>query len=71
MRTRLDFMKNLFLNVAGNVIEVNIKGEDPLSKIIYSISLGDFTSCYLALLRNIDPTPVKIIDELKRRLKSI
>ena len=71
MRTRLDFMKNLFLNVAGNVIEVNIKGKDPLSKIIYSISLGDFTSCYLALLRNIDPTPVKIIDELKRRLKSI
>ena len=71
MKTRLDFMKKLFLNVAGNVNEINIEGNDPISKIIYLISLGDFTSCYLAILRNIDPTPVMIIDELKQRIKSI
>ena len=64
-------MKKLFLNVAGNVIEINIEENDQISKIIYLISRGDFTSCYLAVLRNIDPAPIPIIDELKEKLKSI
>jgi hypothetical protein len=33
------------------------------------ICTGDFTSVYLAVLRGIDPTPVKSIDVLKRKLK--
>jgi hypothetical protein len=31
--------------------------------------MGDFTSVYLAVLRGIDPTPVKTIVLLKERLK--
>ena len=71
MTNRLDFMKMLYSDVAANLIEIKTKGNDPISKIFYLISLGDFTSCYLAILRGIDPTPVTIIDELKDRIKSI
>jgi len=31
--------------------------------------LGDYTSVYLAFLRQVDPTPVERIQELKARLR--
>ncbi len=68
MTTRLNFMRDLFHNTAGNIIEVSPKGKSQLAKMMYLMCLGDFTSCYLAVLRGIDPSPVEIITELKKRL---
>jgi glucose/mannose-6-phosphate isomerase len=68
MTTRLNFMRDLFHNTAGNVIEVSPKGKSQLAKMMYLMCLGDFTSCYLAVLRGINPSPVDIITELKKRL---
>ncbi|UCF12428.1 MAG: bifunctional phosphoglucose/phosphomannose isomerase [Thermoplasmatales archaeon] len=66
--TRLNFMISLFEDSVANVIEIYPKGRSRLAKIMYIMCLGDFLSCYLAFLRNIDPTPVDIITELKQRL---
>jgi glucose/mannose-6-phosphate isomerase len=66
--TRFSFMRDLFRNTAGNIIEVSPKGKSQLAKMMYLMCLGDFTSCYLAVLRGIDPSPVDIITELKKRL---
>ncbi len=71
MSTRLDFMKTLFKDVAANVFEVHPEGKSRLAKMMSTTYLGDFTSCYLAILRKIDPTPVDIITELKNRLASL
>ena len=71
MSTRLNFLKNLYEGSAANIIEVYPKGKKRLSKISYILSLGDFISCYLAILRGIDPTPVDIIMELKQNLEKI
>jgi len=71
MSTRLDFMKTLLENVSANVIEMEIKGKKTLAKMIYAMYLGDFVSCYLAVLRNVDPTPVDVINELKDALAEI
>lgn len=68
MAVRLNFMRDLFRNTAANVIEVSPKGKSHLAKMMYLMCLGDFTSCYLAVLRGIDPSPVDIITELKKRL---
>jgi glucose/mannose-6-phosphate isomerase len=68
MTTRLNFMRDLFHNTAGAVIEVLPKGKSQLAKMMYLMCLGDFSSCYLAVLRGIDPTPIDIINELKKRL---
>ena len=68
---RLNFMKKLFEEVSANVIEIQVKGKKRLAKMIYTMYLGDFTSCYLALLRGIDPTPVDAITELKSELAKI
>lgn len=45
----------------------NFEGER-LERMLSAMMLGDFTSVYLAYLNDIDPTPVKNIDELKKRL---
>jgi glucose/mannose-6-phosphate isomerase len=68
MTTRLNFMRDLFHNTAANIIEIPPKGRSQLAKMMYLMCLGDLTSCYLALLRQVDPSPVDIIMELKRRL---
>ncbi|MCX6665874.1 MAG: bifunctional phosphoglucose/phosphomannose isomerase [Euryarchaeota archaeon] len=68
---RLDFMKTLFEGVAKQVIEVSPKGKSRLAKQMYMMCLGDITSCYLAILRNIDPSPVEVIAALKNRLAEI
>ena len=71
MSKRLDFMRDLFEDVAANIIEVQVKGKRRLAKMMYAMYLGDFVSCYLAVLRKIDPTPVDVIVELKRILAEI
>ncbi len=71
MSTRLDFMKKLFKTNAADTIEIDIEGKKRLAKMMYTMYLGDFVSCYLAILRKIDPTPVNIITELKEELAKI
>jgi len=71
MSKRLDFMKKLYETVSANVIEIQVKGKKRLAKMMYAMYLGDFISCYLAILRKIDPTPVSIINELKNELSKI
>jgi glucose/mannose-6-phosphate isomerase len=68
MTTRLNFMRDLFRNTAGTVLEVSPKGKSQLAKMMSLMCLGDFTSCYMAVLRGVDPSPVDIITELKKRL---
>jgi glucose/mannose-6-phosphate isomerase len=71
MAKRLDFMKKLFTEVAGNVIEIEINSKKRLAKMMYAMYLGDFISCYIAILRKIDPTPVDAITELKSELAKL
>jgi hypothetical protein len=51
------------------MFEVWAQGETALAKMLSTICIGDFTSVYLAILRKIDPTPVKTIDLLKEQIK--
>ena len=71
MSTRLNFMKTLFEDTASNVVEIHAKGKSRLAKMMYMMYLGDFASCYLAVLRKIDPSPVDVIMELKKRLAEL
>lgn len=47
---------------------VTPQGETLLQQTLYTIALGDFTSLYLALLNGLNPTPVDLIEDLKRAL---
>jgi glucose/mannose-6-phosphate isomerase len=47
---------------------IDSHGEGELSQMMSLVYLGDWVSYYLAILNEIDPTPVKAIDYLKKRL---
>jgi glucose/mannose-6-phosphate isomerase len=53
-------------DISHEIIDSQSKGE--LSQMMSLIYLGDWVSYYLAILNEIDPTPVKAIDYLKKRL---
>ena len=45
-------------------------GDDAFSKMFLSITLADWTSYYLALEYGQDPTPVDMVEQLKKILAS-
>ena len=48
--------------------EIDSEGKSRLARLFSVISLGDWVSFYLALLYRIDPTPVAVIEYLKKQL---
>ena len=56
--------------VKGADVEIiKLHGSCFLARMIKGIHMGDWLSYYLALENNVDPTPVKIIELLKKELK--
>jgi glucose/mannose-6-phosphate isomerase len=47
---------------------IDARGESALSQMMSLVFFGDWVSYYLALLNETDPSPVKVIDYLKKRL---
>jgi hypothetical protein len=47
------------------VERIEIGGETVLQQLLLGTAWGDYTSCYVALLNGMDPTPIPQIDQLK------
>jgi glucose/mannose-6-phosphate isomerase len=69
MRQRIMATKELIRKESVKVFEVQSTGKSRLAKMSSMICTGDFTSVYLAVLRGIDPTPVKTITVLKEKMQ--
>jgi glucose/mannose-6-phosphate isomerase len=69
IRTRIEVTKELMKYQLKKLFDVYSLGESHLAKMASVICTGDFTSVYLAILRGIDPTPVKTITLLKQKLE--
>lgn len=49
-------------------IIVHAEGQTHIQQLLWSILLGDYVSSYMGILNGIDPTPVKLVEELKKKL---
>ncbi|MBI4320821.1 MAG: bifunctional phosphoglucose/phosphomannose isomerase [Chloroflexi bacterium] len=47
---------------------VESRGASPLAQMLSGIYVGDYTSLYLSVLYEVDPSPVEVISYLKQRL---
>jgi glucose/mannose-6-phosphate isomerase len=47
---------------------VDVVGDTHLKQLLWAVQYGDFVSLYLALLNGLNPTPVDIIEKLKKEL---
>lgn len=68
---RIQITQNLLRKKGIDYSEIWTMGEDFISKIFSSIYSGDWISFYLAVLQEVDPTPVNFINLLKNELKKI
>lgn len=53
----------------SKLIEVAAEGDSRLQKMLSVMLLGDLVSAYLAILREVDPTPVDKITKLKAKMQ--
>ncbi len=68
IKKRMDITKEI-ISQRVDVAEAYTKGNSLLSRLFSGIYYGDFVSYYLAIQNKIDPTPVTVIENLKKRLK--
>ena len=71
VKKRIEISKEILGKAGVAVEEVFSQGEGLLARTFSLVYTGDYTSFYLAILNGEDPTPVKRIDYLKKRLKEM
>ncbi|MFH0876298.1 MAG: bifunctional phosphoglucose/phosphomannose isomerase [archaeon] len=69
VKKRFAIVKRLITKRGIDVIELSLSGEHVLTRILTGIYIGLWVSYYLALEYHQDPTPVAIIEELKKELE--
>jgi glucose/mannose-6-phosphate isomerase len=67
-RRQTDVGLSLMGSGAARVERLETPGGGRLARMLAMMLLGDFASVYLAYLNDVDPTPVKKIDALKKEL---
>ena len=67
---RMDVVKRLIEEQDLMVIDLYATGETPMQRLFNLIQMGDFVSYYLAVMSDIDPTPVDVIENLKKELSN-
>jgi glucose/mannose-6-phosphate isomerase len=69
IQSRIETTHALMQTSVSKMFEVWAQGKSNLAKMLSTILVGDFTSVYLALLRNVDPTPVHTISLMKEKIE--
>ncbi len=67
IKKRMDICKIIMGN-AVDVVEAETQGEGLLARMFSAIYLGDFVSYHLAMWNRVDPSPVEIIENMKKKL---
>jgi len=67
-RKRIELSQRFFLQAGVGVDSVQALGEGKLAQMFSLLQFGDFVAYYLALAYGEDPTPIEILNELKRLL---
>jgi glucose/mannose-6-phosphate isomerase len=70
IQRRFELTRDLIIEKSGALHEIWSEGNSLLARVLSVIYLGDFVSLYLAYLNNTDPTPVAVIDYLKKNLSA-
>lgn len=68
VQKRWDVTRELLEREGVAAAEIHGRGESALAQLLSLIHFGDYVSFYLAMLNEVDPTPVEIIAFLKQRL---
>jgi glucose/mannose-6-phosphate isomerase len=68
IQKRFSVTNRLLAGTMPDPIVVSAQGKNKLEQMLWTILLGDYAMAYLAFLNHVDPTPVPLIETLKREL---
>ncbi len=68
IRKRMKITKELYKKMGVDVTELAVKGDSLLAKLFSAIVIGDLVSYFVAIKEKTDPTPVKMVEDLKKQL---
>ena len=68
VKERMDITERLISGSAQANLRLETRGQTAIERVISLVLLGDLVSIYLAVLRGVDPGPVKVIEDLKAAL---
>jgi glucose/mannose-6-phosphate isomerase len=68
VKERMDLTEKLIAGNAAASFRLETRGQTTIERVISLVLLGDLVSIYLAVLRGVDPGPVKLIEQLKADL---
>ena len=68
MQERIALTRELIGDHATGTHVVQSRGHTTVERVLSLVLLGDLVSLYVAVLRGTDPTPVDVLETLKRRL---
>jgi glucose/mannose-6-phosphate isomerase len=68
VQKRFEVSERLLSGMRPHPIVIMPEGETVLRQLAWSFMLGDFVSIYLAVLNNVNPTPVELVEKLKAEL---
>ncbi len=68
MMKRINVTKEMLEQKGAKITNLQITGECYLSKLISALTLGLWTAYFLAIKKGIDPSPVIMVEEFKKKL---
>lgn len=68
IKKRFEISDRLLSGMRPKATVVNLQGRSLLEQMLWGSVLADFASIYLAILNGVDPTPVELIEKLKKEL---
>ena len=68
VKKRFDITKDIIKTKGVDVSLIDLKGESFLANMFAAVHMGDFASYYLAIRYATDPSPVPVIENLKKQM---
>lgn len=66
---RMEITSDIIREKGGEVVNIEMPEGNPLTQIFGTLYFGDFVTYYLALEYGTDPSPIEVVEYLKKRLK--
>lgn len=68
IRKRFEVSDRLLSGLRPKATVIDLAGETVIAQMLWASILADFVSIYVAVLNNVNPTPVPLIEKLKKEL---
>lgn len=68
VQKRFAITERLLSGKRPSPIVINVEGQTVVQQLFWAAALGDLTSIYLSLLNGLNPTPVDLVEKLKKAL---